>query len=220
MISSSFSLILDTSQNLMSVVLLDQSRPDRPFVEEQTLKAGEGEMLPLICDQLLNRHSVSYQQLNRVIVLTGPGSFTGLRIGLSCARALALALSIPVFGLTTLQAHAAHPDVITADYPFHLVILDGKRGDYCYQLFQTKARAASDPLISDKAGLLQFLKDKISGTPSLQAFSLSGHGVPSVQDDIMVLSQSSLLSGVSILHNHAAPGWQALAEIAPYHLTK
>ena len=61
-------------------------------------------------DALLRRAGVRASQVEALAVGTGPGSFTGLRIGLATARALALALDVPVAGVGTLAALAAGAD--------------------------------------------------------------------------------------------------------------
>jgi len=58
-------------------------------------------------DELLREAGVVQAELSRVVVGTGPGSFTGLRLGLAAARGLALALDVPVAGVSTLDALAA-----------------------------------------------------------------------------------------------------------------
>ncbi|MDW4736218.1 tRNA (adenosine(37)-N6)-threonylcarbamoyltransferase complex dimerization subunit type 1 TsaB, partial [Escherichia coli] len=50
---------------------------------------------------------IGFTALDRIAVTTGPGSFTGLRVGLSAARGIALAAAKPIVGLSTLAAYAA-----------------------------------------------------------------------------------------------------------------
>ena len=58
-------------------------------------------------DELLRANGVERSELSAIVVGTGPGSFTGMRLGLAAARALALALELPVAGVSTLDALAA-----------------------------------------------------------------------------------------------------------------
>jgi tRNA threonylcarbamoyl adenosine modification protein YeaZ len=58
-------------------------------------------------DDLLSRAALEQSELTGLVVGTGPGSFTGLRMGLAAARGLALALDLPVAGVSTLAALAA-----------------------------------------------------------------------------------------------------------------
>ena len=73
-------------------------------------------------DALLRRGGVRPSQLEALVVGTGPGSFTGLRMGLAAARALALALDLEVAGVSTLEAlRAGAPDAIP--------VIDARRGE-------------------------------------------------------------------------------------------
>jgi tRNA threonylcarbamoyladenosine biosynthesis protein TsaB len=74
-------------------------------------------------DALLRRGGVRATQVEGLVVGTGPGSFTGLRMGLAFARALSLALGIPVAGLSTLAALAAGAP------PGALPVIDARRGE-------------------------------------------------------------------------------------------
>ena len=70
----------------------------------RTWRTGQAERLFPALAELLARAGVAYADLTRIAVTTGPGSFTGLRIGLSAARGLGLALDIPVLGVPSLLA--------------------------------------------------------------------------------------------------------------------
>jgi len=98
-------LAIDTSESACSAALLDGST----VIDRKTEIIGRGHaerLLPLIEERLLAA-GLTYGHLTRIAVTTGPGTFTGLRIGLSVARGLALQGNLPCIGLTGLQVHAA-----------------------------------------------------------------------------------------------------------------
>jgi tRNA threonylcarbamoyladenosine biosynthesis protein TsaB len=92
---------------------------------------GHAELLFTRLGGLLERNHLGYPDLTRIAVTTGPGSFTGLRIGLSAARGLGVARSVPVLGIPSLQAISlsAAPGHPTA------VLLDARRGEAYFQRF-------------------------------------------------------------------------------------
>ena len=67
-----------------------------------------GARLPVIIHDILNNYSVNIDQLNGIAISSGPGSYTGLRIGMSLARGLAVAGNIPIIPVPTLFAMNAH----------------------------------------------------------------------------------------------------------------
>jgi tRNA threonylcarbamoyladenosine biosynthesis protein TsaB len=71
-------------------------------------------------DELLRESAAEHAELTGIVVGTGPGSFTGLRLGLATARGLALALELPVAGVSTL-------DALAAGAPGALPVVDGGR---------------------------------------------------------------------------------------------
>ena len=98
-------LAIDTSESACSVALLDGG----VAIDSKSEIIGRGHaerLLPLIEERLLAA-GLTFGDLTRIAVTTGPGTFTGLRIGLSVARGLALQGDLPCIGLTGLQVHAA-----------------------------------------------------------------------------------------------------------------
>jgi len=98
-------LAIDTSESACSVAFLDGGTAID--CKSEIIGRGHAErLLPLIEERLLATGFV-YADLTRIAVTTGPGTFTGLRIGLAVARGLALQGNLPCIGLTGLQVHAA-----------------------------------------------------------------------------------------------------------------
>jgi tRNA threonylcarbamoyladenosine biosynthesis protein TsaB len=102
----------------------------------------------------------------------GPGTFTGLRIGLSFARGLALALGKPVVGLSTLRVLAAMTDNPNA-FPIAAAI-DARRGNIYFQLFTSDLWPMGEPRICSSAEAAEALPEVRciavgSGAPLLSA---------------------------------------------------
>lgn len=95
---------LDTSLDACSAAVV---RDDEILASlQESMSKGQAERLaPLVRDAIAGA-GVEFSKIDRVGVTTGPGSFTGVRVGLSFARALALALGIPCIGVSTLEALA------------------------------------------------------------------------------------------------------------------
>jgi len=102
---------------------------------------GHAEVLIGQIDGLLARAEIGYPGLQRVAVTTGPGSFTGLRVGLAAARGFGLALGVPVLGIPTLLALSlgGPPDVPLT------VLADARRGEVWRQRFAAPAQPLSPP---------------------------------------------------------------------------
>jgi tRNA threonylcarbamoyladenosine biosynthesis protein TsaB len=108
-------LSLDTATPAASVALLREGE----VLGERLSRAST---VLADADLLLRQAGLSVSYLEGVVVGTGPGSFTGLRIGLAAARGLSLALGIPVAGVSTLEA-------LVAAAPGAVPVLDARRGE-------------------------------------------------------------------------------------------
>jgi tRNA threonylcarbamoyladenosine biosynthesis protein TsaB len=98
-------LAVDTALGACSVALLEGERIRAHILE--TMERGHAERLAPMVDEAMKAAKVEFSQLTRLAVTTGPGTFTGQRVGLAFMRGLRLALQIPLTGLTTLEAMAA-----------------------------------------------------------------------------------------------------------------
>jgi tRNA threonylcarbamoyladenosine biosynthesis protein TsaB len=100
-------LAIDTALNACAAGVLDTDAGRLLARESQEMKRGHAEALMPMIARVMKESGVAFASLDRVAATTGPGSFTGLRVGLSAARGIALAASKPVVGITTLSAYAA-----------------------------------------------------------------------------------------------------------------
>jgi len=95
-------LAINTSQAACDVALI---RGQTVLAEQRVeLTRGQDGRLPGLVEEVLAGAGVGLTDLDRLAVITGPGSFTGIRIGVAFARGLSLALGIPAVGITSLEA--------------------------------------------------------------------------------------------------------------------
>src|SRR3954462_11948267 len=100
-------LAIDTALDACAAAVLDTTAGGVVAQESQTMKRGHAEALMPLIARVMKSSGIAFTALDRIAATTGPGSFTGLRVGLSAARGIALAPGKPVVGVTTLTAFAA-----------------------------------------------------------------------------------------------------------------
>jgi tRNA threonylcarbamoyladenosine biosynthesis protein TsaB len=100
-------LAIDTALDACSAAVLDTETAALLAQEHLPMKRGHAEALMPLIARVMQSAALGFTALDRIAVTTGPGSFTGLRVGISAARGLALAAGKPAVGLTTLSAYAA-----------------------------------------------------------------------------------------------------------------
>lgn len=132
-------LAIDTAAPRLQLALLVGERVD---VSVDDIAKGHAEILFARIDALLTRNGLSYKDLTRIAVTTGPGSFTGLRIGLSAARGLGLALGIPVIGVPSLFALS-----LRAECNLVAVLLDARRDEAYFQTFSGPGIPVGEPAL-------------------------------------------------------------------------
>jgi tRNA threonylcarbamoyladenosine biosynthesis protein TsaB len=126
-------LAIDTALDACAVAVLDTDANRLIARESESMQRGHAEALMPMIARVIAASRIGYSQLDRIAVTTGPGSFTGLRVGLSAARGIALAAGKPVVGLTTLTAFAA-PLVSESDDTPILSAIDARHDQVYYQV--------------------------------------------------------------------------------------
>ena len=94
---------IDTSAGQCAIALVDGART---WTRAEEMTRGHAERLFPMIEDLLAEAGAGAADLSRVAVCTGPGSFTGLRVGVAAARGLALGCGIPAIGVTRFEALA------------------------------------------------------------------------------------------------------------------
>ncbi|OGN90248.1 MAG: tRNA (adenosine(37)-N6)-threonylcarbamoyltransferase complex dimerization subunit type 1 TsaB [Chloroflexi bacterium RBG_13_46_14] len=97
-------IAIDTSTDTAGLALTDNGR----ILAELTWNCGKNHTVQLLpnLNYLLEQNSLSLESADCIIVARGPGSYNGLRVGISTARGLAYSLGIPIVGISTLEAEA------------------------------------------------------------------------------------------------------------------
>ncbi len=139
-------LAIDTSGSGCFVAIHDSDSNVTLGTAGADIGRGHAERLMAFVDAALEAAGVDLSAIERIAVTIGPGSFTGIRVGVAAARGLSLALGVPAVGVSTLSAiAAAHLSEHPATPVF--VAIDAKRGEAYCQAFAADGAAVSAPLI-------------------------------------------------------------------------
>lgn len=124
-------LAIETSTQICSLAILR----DSSLLAEWYVQSGRTHSTGIMCQlsSLLERSQIKKSDLQAIAVNIGPGSFTGLRIGLSLAKALAIALNIPVVGIASEKVLA-----MAAEFSdnYVAVLVDAQRNNFYYTLYK------------------------------------------------------------------------------------
>ncbi len=137
-------LAIDSSTQLLQLgLLIDETIT----CSSKKVERGHAEIIFIQIANLLDRGKITYDDLTRIAVITGPGSFTGLRAGIAAARSIGFAKKIPTIGVPTMLALSLN---IKSKKPFSIQ-MDARRGEFYYQKFSATAKPISDEqVISNK----------------------------------------------------------------------
>ena len=140
-------LAIDTALEACSAAVLDTGRRGIAASETIAMARGHAEALMPLIARVMDIADVEFAALDRIAVTTGPGSFTGLRVGISATRGIALAAGKPAIGLSTLAGFAA--PLIAEDDSTHVVaVIDARHDNVYLQVFGIGGRTLVAPRIA------------------------------------------------------------------------
>jgi tRNA threonylcarbamoyladenosine biosynthesis protein TsaB len=185
-------LALDTALESCSAAVVDDGRV--LAAASEVMARGHQERLGPLVRSVMAEAGLSFAALDRIGVTVGPGSFTGLRVGLAFAKGLGFALSRPVIGVGTLEALAASAEGATV-----AAVVDARRGQLWMQVF-----AGGAPLMAPDALEPEVAAARLAALVGGRALTLVGSGA----------AMLARRSGGERIDNRQAPDPVALARLA------
>jgi tRNA threonylcarbamoyladenosine biosynthesis protein TsaB len=167
-------LAIDTALGACAACIVQAGQPEPLAAEAILMERGHAEALLPLVDRIVSGVEGGFSSLDRVAVTVGPGSYTGIRIGIAAARAIGLAAGIPVVGVATLSAYLA-PLMTRESRGLLAAAIDAKHGQVYFQAISPGGQSIVAPSlvrVRDAARLM-------GGTASLV-----GSGAPAVAAEI------------------------------------
>lgn len=215
-------LALDTTTPHGSLALArdDQLLDAATGTEERT----HGERLPGEIGTLLRRHGLTFADIDRLVVAAGPGSFTGLRVGIATIQGLALALDLSVVGISVLDAlvEIARAQITPAHRAPTAILpwMDGKRGEVFSALYEPPPAGAAwvvsdGPVAAPPGPLLERWRSRLVGqTVWAIGDGLEAHGSElraALSDGSRLIAELPPIAGV-MARMAGRPPWQDAAQ--------
>src|SRR5271156_2104954 len=140
-------LAIDTALAACSAAVLDTEHGGIVASESLPMVRGHAEALMPLLQRVMNQARMAFSDIDRVAVTTGPGSFTGLRVGIAAARGIALAADKPAVGLSTLSAYAAPHMAADEKLPV-VAAIDARHAHVYLQVFTPGGRTLTAPRLA------------------------------------------------------------------------
>jgi tRNA threonylcarbamoyl adenosine modification protein YeaZ len=136
-------LAIDTALEACAAGVIEM--PDRVVAQESiAMTRGHAEALMPLIARLMDQTAMAFCDLDRIAVTVGPGSFTGLRVGIAAARGIALAAGKPAVGVSTLAALAA-PYLSKDDTRPVVAAVDARHNHVYFEMFGAGGRVLVTP---------------------------------------------------------------------------
>jgi tRNA threonylcarbamoyladenosine biosynthesis protein TsaB len=140
-------LAIDTALAACSAAVFDTQRGGIIASASLPMLRGHAEALMPLIRRIMDEAGTAFSDLDRVVVTTGPGSFTGLRVGIAAARGIALATDKQAVGLSTLSAYAA-PYLADDEKAPVVVAIDARHAHVYLQVFAAGGRTVTGPRLA------------------------------------------------------------------------
>lgn len=181
-------LAIETSSLVSSVAVLTEKK----LVAELNIETNKhhSENLIVHIQDLLKQAEIEKKDLSAIAVATGPGSFTGLRIGLATAKAIAYTLHIPVIGISTLYGLAWN---LYVEGAFLCPTMDAQKGNVYTSLFEIQ-NGVMIRHWPDKVESIENILNEMKNNPKIM---ILGEGIPSLFE---LLQEYDLHTKIALPH--------------------
>jgi tRNA threonylcarbamoyl adenosine modification protein YeaZ len=139
-------LAIDTALAACAAAVLETGHG---IVASETLPMvrGHAEALVPLVERVIKRAGIAFRDFDRIAVTTGPGSFTGVRVGLAAARGFAVATGLPVVGVSTLSVYAA--PYLAANHKIPVIAaIDARHSQVYLQVFGPDGQTLLSPRLA------------------------------------------------------------------------
>ena len=151
-----YSLVFDTTAKGVVLGLYNDEKELK--VIEKSMEFGQAEELALSVKNVLDEAKIDFSDVELLGVCVGPGSFTGVRASIAFARALALGnKNLKITGVSAFEVYAEMLNVEKRSV-YNAVIIETKREDFYFQLFDDKLNKLTEPLALDRDDIIKMLK--------------------------------------------------------------
>jgi tRNA threonylcarbamoyladenosine biosynthesis protein TsaB len=185
-------LAIDTAANLCAACVYDTAAARELGRSVRDIGKGHAELLMDVVGEALAGAGLALRDIGAVAVAVGPGSFTGIRVGVSAARGLALALKIPATGVTTLDALALEARGKFGEKPV-LAVIDGGRDGIYAAIYDEFGKIGYAPAVLD----VQTVVELAEGA-AIVTGSAAKRVVDAAQSDRLLLASGSATADVAV----------------------
>jgi tRNA threonylcarbamoyl adenosine modification protein YeaZ len=184
-------LAIDTALSAASACVYEAGTDAPESAETIAMERGHAEALLPLIERVMAHAEGGFSGLSRIAVTVGPGSFTGLRIGIAAARAIGIACNVPVVGVATLAALAA-PLILEQQPGLIAAAIDARHGNLYLAAFGQDGRATVAPRLVSVREAMPLLE----GNP----IRLIGSGAP-----MLAIEAAATGRTVELMGNGSAP---------------
>jgi tRNA threonylcarbamoyladenosine biosynthesis protein TsaB len=151
-----YTLAIDTTAAACLIALFKDEKCVEKYAQEMDF--GQAEVLIPEIGHLLQKNRLTMSDLSLLVVCVGPGSFTGVRSSIACARAFAIALpALNITGVSAFDAYVTSLDMSELS-EYNAVIIETKRDDFYFQLFNGKLEKLCEPQALNYEEIINILK--------------------------------------------------------------
>lgn len=210
-------LCIETSTKNCSISLFESNKIIS-FKENLSEKYSHSEMLTVLIKSMLEEKKISTTDLDAIAVSKGPGSYTGLRIGVSTAKGLCYGLNIPLISVSTLHA-MTYQGINLVKSNYYCPMIDARRLEVYAAVFDSKANLVRDIQadIVDEVTYSLFLEKKVVffGDGSSKCKSLINHDNAIFLDNIYPSAKNM---GAIAFKSFISKDYEDLAYFEPFYL--